>query len=155
MRRIFRLICFASLLDHPLMSCKKARSPVTNKRGSLIRAIPNAIDKVPSIPDAPLKLKHLLENNSFPENVSQSLIGLLAEIIIGLFLGQISGTKFAIDNSVIFSLDNIFFLICFFILLPLSINSFVIGIKVLFDILLIPLLSIAVLQIYLNRIDTL
>ena len=40
------------------------------------------------MPEAPLKLKQFLVKVQFSENVSQSLIGLLAESIIGFFVGH-------------------------------------------------------------------
>ena len=88
-------------ISQPFISWIKAKSPVTRSRGFLILEIPNARDKVPSMPEAPLKLKQFLVQVPFSENVSQSLIGLLAESIIGFSAGQSFGTRFASIYSVI------------------------------------------------------
>ena len=69
-------------------------------RGFLILEIPNARDKVPSIPEAPLKLKQFLVKVPFSENVSQSLIGLLRRAL-WISAGQSFGTRFASLYSVI------------------------------------------------------
>ena len=54
---------------------------------------PIAKDNVPSIPDAPRKPKHLIPRYVDPENVIQSLIGVLAESIIGMPEGIILGSQ--------------------------------------------------------------